>query len=556
VRIRQYPAQEEKIVTHTERVRTGGELVIESFVALGAEAIFGEPGQHALPMWDGLRKSEVEYVGLRTELNVAFAADGYARVTGKPAPVLLSTGPGALISLAALMEAANSAVPMVAVLAQIPSAGLGARRRGYVHELHDQIASFTPVVKKTISVRHAETIPDVVAHAYRLAHSAPHGPVVIEIPVDQLFKEVTDSGALELDSAPVPGPAVRPDILRSVGAIIDAADSVVMVAGGGLVRSGAFEAFADLAHTLRANVVSTHTGRGAFPEDDPLFAGATGDDAAVNDLIGSADVVLCFGSKLGEETSGHFTLKIAGSLVQIDPEPLNISTNYPAIPIVADAGVALVALLGAVRKKPADGAAERRAAQAHERVTRDLGRQDREEERAMLAAIRAAWPPEGITSWDMTILGYWSTQYFPVPRPRTYLYPHGSGSLGYAIPAAIGAAVAQPDISVLAVVGDGGSMYGLSEFATAKQHELPVRFLIVNNHRYGVLHEYQMADFGKPSGVDLFQPDFVKLIEAFDIPVRASTPATLEDDLRWADTQSGPAVVVLAASPQMFRPTS
>ncbi|MGB3482594.1 MAG: thiamine pyrophosphate-binding protein [Mycobacterium sp.] len=538
-----------------QRLR-GGQLVIDSFAALGADVIFGEPGQHALPMWEGLRNSTVRYVGLRTELDAAFAADGYARVAGKPAPLLLSTGPGALISLAGLMEAANSAVPIVAVLAQIPSDGLGGRRKGFVHELDDQLASFSPIVKRTYPVRHASVIPDVLAEAYRLAHTAPHGPVVVEIPVDVLADEVNLPAPLRLDGLPAGGPPVREDVAERVSTLLQNASSVVMIAGGGLVRSGAFDEFALLATTLNANVVTTHTGRGSFPEDHPLFAGATGDDAAVNELIGAAEVVLCFGSKIGEETSGHFSLKISGTLIQVDPEPRNIGTNYAAIPFVADAKEALHALLDRVGTPSGSGRAESNAVAAKDRIQSDLIRQGRGAELAVMDVIRKAWPEEAVTAWDMTILGYWSTQYFPVLNPRTYIYPHGSGSLGYAMPAAIGAAAAQPSSPVLAVVGDGGSMYGLSTLAVAKQYNLQVRFLISNNNAYGVLREYQMEDFGVTHGVELEQPDFAALCTAFGVPVRTATPDTLGEQLDWALQQDGPAAVVLAATPVMFQPTA
>jgi acetolactate synthase-1/2/3 large subunit len=507
-------------------------------------------------MWEGLRVSPVRYVGLRTELDAAFAADGYARVAGRPAPLLLSTGPGALISLAGLMEAANSAVPIVAVLAQIPSEGLGGRRKGFVHELDDQLASFAPIVKRTFPVRHASVIPDVLAEAYRLAHTAPHGPVVVEIPVDVLADIVEVPAPLSLDGNPAAGPPVRDDVVERVSALLQDASSVVMIAGGGLVRSGAFAEFATLARSLGANVVTTHTGRGSYPEDDPLFLGATGDDAAVNDVIGAADVVLCFGSKIGEETSGHFSLDIRGTLVQVDPEPRNIGTNFTAIPFVADAKEALEALLSHVQPKPADGRAVSGAAAVKVRIRNHLLQQGRTAELAMMKVIRNAWPDTWVTAWDMTILGYWSTQYFPVHCPRTYVYPHGSGSLGYAMPAAIGAAAARPANPVLAVVGDGGSMYGLSTLAVAKQYNLPVRFLISNNNGYGVLREYQMEDFGASHGIQLEQPDFAALCEAFGVPVRTASPDSLDRQLEWAKGQTGPAAVILAANPVMFQPTT
>jgi acetolactate synthase I/II/III large subunit len=172
-------------VAQTVKVRTGGRLVAECLEAAGAEAVFGVPGIHALAVWDGLRSSPVRAVGLRTELSAGFAADGYARVSGRPAPLLLSTGPGALISLAALMEAASAHVPVVAIASQIPRELIGAGR-GFLHELPDQKASFEPVVKWAARAESAEQIPVLLADAFRRALTPPSGPVFLEIPVDVL----------------------------------------------------------------------------------------------------------------------------------------------------------------------------------------------------------------------------------------------------------------------------------------------------------------------------------------------------------------------------------
>ena len=184
------------------KARTGGRLVAETLEALGADVAFGVPGIHALAIWDGLRAGPMQAVGLRTELSAGFAADGYARTSGRPAPLLLSTGPGALISLAALMEAASAHVPVVAIASQIPSGLLG-RGRGYLHELPDQQASFAPVVKWAARAEGAGEIPELLAEAWRRALTPPSGPVFVEIPVDVLTGRPTPRWA-ELDASPAP----------------------------------------------------------------------------------------------------------------------------------------------------------------------------------------------------------------------------------------------------------------------------------------------------------------------------------------------------------------
>src|SRR5262245_50187680 len=184
----------------TTKTRIGGHLLVESLEALGAEVAFGLPGIHALATWEALRTSAVRGLAFRSELNAGFAADGYARASGRPAPLLLSTGPGALISLAALMEAASAHVPVVAVASQIPSELVG-KGRGYLHELPDQIASFSPVVKWAARADSTAAIPELLAEAWRRSLTPPSGPVFVEIPVDLLNTE-TDVSVKELDGAP------------------------------------------------------------------------------------------------------------------------------------------------------------------------------------------------------------------------------------------------------------------------------------------------------------------------------------------------------------------
>jgi acetolactate synthase-1/2/3 large subunit len=170
-------------------VRTGGDLVVESLAALGATTVFGEPGQHALGLFDALRRSALRYVGCRTELSVAFAADGHARATGSVAPFMVSTGPGALGTLPALMESRTACVPVLGISSQIPADGLGGGRKGYLHELPDQAASFRDVVKSVHVVRTAGQIPSALAEAWEIALTAPAGPVWVEIPQDVLLAE-------------------------------------------------------------------------------------------------------------------------------------------------------------------------------------------------------------------------------------------------------------------------------------------------------------------------------------------------------------------------------
>jgi acetolactate synthase I/II/III large subunit len=538
-------------VAQAVKARTGGRLVAETLEALGTEAAFGVPGVHALAIWDGLRGSSVRTIGFRTELNAGFAADGYARATGKPAALLLSTGPGALISLASLMEAASSHVPLVAIASQIPRDLIG-RGRGYLHELPDQIASFAPVVKWAARAESDAGIPELLGEAWRQALSPPTGPVYVEIPVDVLGGETSVEAPGKQTGTYLIQPTAREEARGEAIRLLNGAERPVIWAGGGVLRGRAWEEMAELARRLDAPVATTYMGKGAFPADDPLSAGCACDEAAFKALLEQADVVVAIATELGAETTAQYGLDFSGQLIQIDAVPERIGATYPALALVGDAVATLGDLLPHVEERTGDGA--ERAARVRVRVAQGLAGQDRDLERGLLETIRGAVPAETVTAWDMTILAYWAAAHFPVTKPRTFLYPLGSGTLGYSWPAALGASVGL-GAPTLAVVGDGGFLYGIQELATAKQHGLDTVVLVVDDGGYGILREYQRASFGETTAVDLVEPDYVAVANAFGIPAERASPDDLGAALEHAFTGGGPALVHLPVLLRMWEPT-
>lgn len=534
-------------------MRTGGHVVAECLGALGAGAVFGVPGVHSLAIWEGLRTSSVPTVGMRTELCAGFAADGYARSTGRPAPLLLSTGPGALNSLTALMEAASAYVPVVAISSQVPRDLVG-RGRGYLHELPDQLASFAPIVKHAVRIDNADAIPDQLAEAWAVALTPPCGPVYAEIPVDVLTGAAQASPVTELP-VQVASHRARPDAVDAAARLLVDAVRPVIWAGGGVVRSGACSELTALAERLGAPVATTYMGKGALPDDHPLAVGAGCDEAAFQELVSGADVVLCVGTELGAETTGQYALEFSGRVVHLDAAPDRIGVSYPALPLVGDAKLTLADLLERVPSQPrSDGPS--RVTRVRERIARGLETQGHATETAMLAAVERVLPADAVSAWDMTILGYWAAPHLRLRDRQRFLYPLGSGTLGYAWPAALGAGVADPGRPVFAVVGDGGLQYALAELATARQYGVNATLLVVDDGGYGILREYQRDAFGATVSVDLVQPDFAALAEAFGVPVRSGAPGSLADDLAWAFSIEGPAVVVVEATLRSAEPTA
>ncbi|MEU6788405.1 thiamine pyrophosphate-binding protein [Nonomuraea angiospora] len=534
-----------------QAVRTGGDLVVESLAALGATTVFGEPGQHALGLFDALRRSGLRYVGCRTELSVAFAADGHARATGSVTPLIVSTGPGALGTLPALMESRAACVPVLAVSSQIPADGLGGRRKGYLHELPDQAASFRDVVKSVHVVRTAGQIVPALAEAWELALTAPAGPVLVEIPQDVLLAETEVPAASELRVAPRPL-VPRAELVATAADLLVRAANPVILAGGGVVRAGAQAALLELAQELGAPVATTFGAKGAFPWEHPLSLQSWLEDRHLTAFLEEADVLLVVGSGLGELSSNYHTMRPRGRVVQIEADLGKLESNHPALAVHADARLALEELARAVKgtRGSRDEAVARSAVRdVLGRVAARLDAQDLTLERSLLAAIDRALPEQALSFWDMTILAYWAWSAWPRPMESA----QGAGGLGYALPAALGAA--STGGPVLAVSGDGGAMYGLAELATLRQHRLDVTWLIVDDGGYGILREYMTDAFGAATGTELARPDFTALAAAFGVPARRTTPEDLESDLARALRTPGPSVVVLPATLRMFAPT-
>ncbi|WP_129309062.1 thiamine pyrophosphate-binding protein [Streptomyces sp. L2] len=533
--------------------RIGGDLVVETLAGLGATTVFGLPGQHALGMFDALGRSPLRYIGLRVENNAGFAADAYGRVTGEAAPLLLSTGPGALTSLAALQEAAAASAPVLAISSQVPTAGLGGGRHGYLHELPDQAASFRGVVKSVHTARTQSQIPSAIAEAWKSALTAPHGPVWVEIPQDVLLAPtelpvVTAPDALPDDLVP------RPELTALAAHLLSSSSRPAIIAGGGVVRADASGKLRALAERLSAPVVTTFGGKGAFPWNHPLSLQSWLEDRHTTDFLEDADVLLVVGSGLGELSSNYHTFKPRGRVIQIEADLGKLESNHPALGIHADARLALQALLETVDERD-DPTAPDRAQEVLTRVHARIEAQDLTLEQAVLASVRRALPAASPSFWDMTILSYWAWSAFDPRGANTMHSAQGAGGLGYGFPAALGAAAADPTRPVLAVSGDGGALYSIAELATARQYDLPVTWLIIDDGGYGILREYMTDAFGRPTATELTRPDYAALAESFGVPGIRTTPDTLESDLAKALASPGPSVVVLPAVLRMFAAT-
>ena len=531
--------------------RIGGNVVADTLAALGTEVAFGVPGVHALAIWEGLRETSIRTIGTRTELCAAFAADGYARSSGRPGVVLLSTGPGALNSLTAVMEAASSHVPLVLISSQIPTELLG-RGRGYLHELPDQRGAFQTLCKSAERAPTTESIPGTLARAFEIALTPPSGPVFVEIAVDLLTGEAGPVSRVAVNqTTSVRRPVAPRAPLLAAAELLAQAQSPVIWAGGGVIRADARHAVRALAELLDAPVATTYMGKGAIADDHPLAVGSGCDEAAFGELLTGADVVLCVGTELGAETTRQYALSFDGAVIHLDADPARIGVTYESLGLVGDARTTLGALIeelaarADVRPGARRAAAVQRVQAVRARIADGLAGQGRSLELGVLEAVHDALDADAIGCWDMTILGYWAAPHLRIEGGQQFLYPLGSGTLGYGWPAAIGAAVAHPDRQVLGVVGDGGFQYAVAELGTAAQHGVDAILLIVDDGGYGILREYQREAFGETTATELPGKDLVAIAAAYGVPVREATPEDLGEQLAWATGRAGPAVVVL-----------
>ena len=482
-------------------VMTGGQAVVAALRAHDVDTVFGIPGTHNLEIYRHLAGSGIRHVGPRHEQGAGYAADGYARVSGRPGVALVTSGPALLNAAAAVGQAYSDSVPVLVVSPGLPlrHPGLG---NGYLHETRDQGAALAAVAAASIRVTSVAEIPVAVAQAFALMTAGRPRPVHLEIPLDVLL----ESG----EAAPVRTPVVasaRPDgaALADAAARLGSAVRPVLLVGGG--ARGAADAVRRVAERLGAPTVTTANGKGVLPEDHPLSLGAGLHLPAVADLVAEADAVLAVGTELAPSDLWYGPLPLDGRLVRIDVDPVAVLTNArPAVALVGDAAATLDALLDVLPAAPAPPAD--RAAPWLARK-REQARAEGAEWLPVVEALAEALPRDAIVAADSAMVCYYGAlANLPTSRPASFLYPTGFGTLGYGLPAAVGAKVADPAAPVVALLGDGGVMFTLAELATAADLGLPLPVVVVDNAGYGEIRN-EMVDRDDPvHAVTLRSPDF------------------------------------------------
>lgn len=520
--------------------RTVGTAILQMLAAQGVDTVFGLPGVHNLAFWSAEPDSggrTVRIIGVRHEQACVYAADGYARATGRLGVALTTTGPGAINALAAFGEAAVSGVPVLLISSDVSTALRSPEGpRGILHEMGDQAAPFAALDRPARTVASADEALSAVADSISLAMAAPRGPAYVGIPSDIL--NAPWDGPLPTASPPCSVSSVETDALADI-----LADSprVVIWSGGGVAQCGerGQAAVQALAERLGAPVVTTYAGRGVLA-GHPLAVETSTHEPEVEDLIAGADLLLVVGSGFDAMHTKNWKMRLPERRAAISlGSEVGRTIDWDLL-VQADLASTIEALLPLL---PAESREPWAATDLRDRVQGRLQADQRTAPAVDFVSAIDSWPTEGAIVTDMAIPGYWVSSHGRQPRPRRLLNPVGWGTLGYALPAAIGPAAA--GLPTLAVCGDGGPMFALGELASLVQERLPVTLLVIDDGGYGMLRFDQQV-FGHPErGVDLVTPDWALLAQAFGIDfAEVSDADDLRAELAAAATRPGPSLIL------------
>jgi acetolactate synthase I/II/III large subunit len=533
----------------TGEIVTGAQAVMRSLEALGVDVVFGYPGGAILPAYDPLIDADFTHVLVRHEQGAIHMAEGYAHATGRVGVCIVTSGPAATNLVTGLADAHMDSIPILAITGQVATSAIGSD----AFQEADVTGITMPITKHNELVYSAERIAGAIAEAYHIARSGRPGPVLVDLPKDVLNASVAWRWPDQLD---LPGyrPTVRGHgkMIREALDLIAVAERPVIYAGGGLVRAGADEELRAFAETLGLPVVTTLMARGILPDTHELTVGMPGMHghyAAVR-AFQETDLLVTLGARFDDRVTGDLASFAPGAkVIHVDVDPAEIGKNRAVdVPIVGDVKVVLGQLLKVLEDKRAKGSLEELVPDVTAWRTRldELQRDhplrvDQPETGVLkpqtaIRAIHETWGDEAVYVAGVGQHQMWSAQHIPYTRGRQWINSGGLGTMGFAVPAAIGAKVGVgPDVPVVAIDGDGCFQMTFQELAAAVQHEIPVVFCVINNGYLGMVRQWQHLFYeDRLSQVALPQdlPDLMKLADAYGMPgFRVTTVEELQSTL-------------------------
>ena len=519
---------------------TGAQAVVSSLLRHGITTGFGIPSIHNIALYEALRQTpEFHHWVVRHEQAAGFAADGFYRSSGKIAVIFASTGPGNLFTLVPLLESLQSNIPVLLIGTNIASSLL-TNTGGALHETPEQVEIIKPLTRFARRVAGPNEIAAIMDQAMAMLHGPLPGPAFIEIPHDFFHASVETNVSDTKTFVAQVSAAKNTDIENAVRQITESRRPSILLGAG--VRNALTEV-RELAERLQCPVFTTTTGKGTFPGDHPLSMGCISRLGTVQDIFLESDLLISFGARLTEFDTGRFGLKLPLKHIQVVEDSHYAGDRIPSTQVVGKLAAIAQSLSQTISVRSAWCNLSEIRSKETERLEA-LG----QDSYAALKLLRSGMHRNDVMANDQSILNYWASAFMPVLEPGTFLYPLGSGTLGYGLPAAIGAACAMRQSGdprrIICIAGDGGFQYTQHELATLAQYGLPVKILLVNDQSYGVIAYLQRSMFGQTHEIALKNPDFCRVAEAYGITaLRAASFADLQQKMpEWLNAQ-GPALL-------------
>jgi len=505
--------------------KTGAEILWECMIREGVDVVFGYPGGANMPIYDAMLNYPVHHVLVRHEQGAAHMADGYARVSGKVGVAMATSGPGATNLVTGISTAMMDSSPLVCITGQVHAHLIG----GDAFQETDVTGITLPITKHNFLLTRAEDVAQVVREAFYIARSGRPGPVLIDFcknaQIEQVEFEYPEQISLPGYQPPVSAP--HADLAKAV-ALIEQAERPVILAGHGVEMSGAMDELMMFAVKTNTPVANTLLGLGSFPSSHPLSLGMMGmhGEAPCNLAIQNADLLLAFGMRFDDRVTGNLrTYAPRARKIHIEIDPSEVHKNVEVdVSLVGDLKTVLTDLIPLVDEYDHDEWLARIAAWRAESEERDILSWPDDGQLYVSHVIRDLWQAtqgEAIITTDVGQHQMWTAQYYRLEKPNRFITSGGAGTMGFGLPAAIGAWLARPDQEIWTVVGDGGFQMTQAELSTAVQEGANIKIALMNNNFLGMVRQWQEFFFEKRySAVELQNPDFVKIAEAHGIPAR------------------------------------
>ncbi len=533
---------------------SGAQILMAALKAEGVDTIFGYPGGAVVDLYDELARTDLRHVLVRHEQGAVHAADGYARASGRPGVCLVTSGPGATNTVTGIATAYADSIPLVILTGQVPTNLIG----NDAFQEVDIVGITRPCTKHNYLVARTEDLARIIQEAFHVACSGRPGPVLIDLPKDVVNRRVPYAPLTDPIRLQAYRPNYRPNKnqLRKVMALVAEARCPVIIAGGGVIRSGASAALTAFARDIQAPVTASLMGLGAFPGSDPLWLGMLGMHGTyrANMAVSHADLLIAVGVRFSDRVTGKTDAFAAQArIVHIDIDPTSIRKNVPVtIPVVGDCRLTLETLNQMIADlSSADPSVDRgpwieqiREWQHAHKLA--YCQTDTIKPQFVVETLHRLTKGSAIVTTEVGQNQMWTAQFYHFDRPAQFITSGGLGTMGFGLPAAIGAQIAFPDRLVVDIAGDGSIQMNIQELATAVQCGLPVKVVILNNGYLGMVRQWQELFYDKRyacTGMD-HQPDFVKLAEAYGaVGLRATRPEEIESVLSQGLATPGPVLM-------------